>query len=172
MLELGLALLLASPPAPQAPPRVAGITAKVGEEDGQREIIATVLEGGKPVPNVGVSFRLVRSFGDLPLGDDTTLDDGTAAAPLPKELRPEQGAWSVKVVLTSPEAFAGQGRELSLAATAGREPAQPLPSRELWSRSAPLSLMLTVLILVGGAWTAFAFAGRQLLAIRRDGKGA
>ena len=172
MLELGLAFLLATSEAPQAPPRVAEISARVGEEDGRREVIATVREGGKPIPSVGVSFRLVRSFGDLPLGEDTTLDDGTAAAPLPRELRPSEGGWSVKISLTSPEVFAGQSRELSLAAPSGCGPTQPPRHRELWSRDAPFSLVLTVLILVGGAWAVFAFTCRQLLAIRREGKGA
>ena len=172
MLELGLALLLGAAPAPQAPPPPADITAKLGVEDGKQEVIATVMADGKPVPNAGVAFTLVRTFGDLPLGQDTTLDDGTAAAPFPGQLRPEAGQWTLKVSLTSPEAYAGQARTLLLSAPPEPVPPRPTAPRELWSRSAPWSVLITVLALVGGAWAAFGYAAHQLRAIRREGRNA
>ena len=173
MLELGLALLLAGAPAPQAPPPPAEISAQIGQEDGKPEIIATVKAAGKPVPNVGVTFTLARTFGDLPLGQDTTLDDGTAAAPFPKGLRPDQeGHWTFKIALTSPDAYAGQAKTLTIAAPAAGAPLPAATRRELWSRSAPWSVLLTVLVLVGGAWTVYAFAGCQLYRIHQGGKDA
>lgn len=174
MLELGLALLLAGQPQPQAPPAPAVITAKLGQEDGKPELIATVSSEGRPVPNAGVTFSLVRSFGDLTLGQDTTLDDGTAAAPFPKGLDADaQGGWTFKVALTSPDALAGQSARVRIASSAAprRAAAAPAP-RELWSRSAPWSVLIVVLALAGSAWAVYAFAGYQLYLIRQGGKDA
>ena len=45
-------------------------------------MIATVTMGGKALPDASVVFSARRTFGALPLGEDKTLDDGTAAVPV------------------------------------------------------------------------------------------
>ncbi|HEU4950771.1 MAG TPA: hypothetical protein VFT46_02410 [Holophagaceae bacterium] len=176
MLELGFLLLAVAQPPSQPPPPpapITGITAKLGREDGKPELIATVTSDGKPVPNVGVTFSLVRSFGDLTLGQDTTLDDGTAAAPFPAGLGADaQGGWTFKVALTSPETLAGQAATLRVESLAAPSSAAVPSRRELWSRSAPWSVLITVLALAGSAWAVYGFAGYQLYLIRQGGKDA
>lgn len=173
MLNLALALLLGAAAPAQTPPSPAEITAKIGQEDGKPEIIATIFSNGKPAPNIGVVFHLARSFGDLTLGQDTTLDDGTAAAPLPKGLGPDQqGGWTFTITLTSPEAFEGQSKTIAIPSPIGSAAQKPLPRRELWSRAAPWSLLFTVMILVCLAWTAFGFVSYQLYLIRKGGRHA
>ena len=176
MLELGFLLLAAAQPPPQAPPPPAGITtisAKLGQEDGKPELIATVTSEGRPVPNAGVTFSLVRTFGDLTLGQDTTLDDGTAAAPFPKELDADaQGGWTFKVALTSPEALAGQTKTIRVESSAAPAKAAAPAPRELWSRATPWSVVITVLALAGSAWAVYGFAGYQLYLIKQGGKDA
>ena len=174
MLDLALAIALAAGPAPVQAPQVASITARLGQEDGKPELIATVLAGGKPVPNAGVSFQLVRSFGRLTLGEDTTLDDGTAAAPFPKELRADaQGGWTVEVSLTSPDAYQGQTVELRIpGGTASASPRPRSDPRELWARRAPWPLLATVLALAGSAWAAYGFVAYQLFLIKKGGQDA
>ena len=168
MLDLALALALSGAPAPALPPPAA-ISAKLTEEDGRPEILATVRSGDKPLANAGVAFRLVRSFGDLELGQDTTLDDGTAAAPFPKGLGPDAaGGWTFKVALTSPETVQGQEAVFRILAP-GRPPADLPEPRELWARRAPWSLLAAVAVLLGSAWGAFAFAARQIWRIKQGG---
>lgn len=172
MFSLALALLVSGAPAAPAPPPVVSISAKVTEEDGKPEVLATVLADGKPAPNVGVTFLLHRSFGDLTLGTDTTLDDGTAAAPFHKELAADQqGGWTFKITLTSPDAFAGQAQTIRMAAPTATVTSAATP-RELWARHAPWSLLLTVLILVGSVWGVYSYTAYQLFLIKQGGKDA
>lgn len=174
MLSLALALTLATAPAPAQASPAASIAARLGQEDGKPELIATVLADGKPLPNAGVSFQLVRSFGRLALGEDTTLDDGTAAAPFPKELRADaQGGWTVDVSLTSPDAYQGQTVELRIPGDAAAASPRPRSApRELWARRAPWSLLATVLALAGSAWAAYGFVVYQLFLIKKGGQDA
>lgn len=173
MLNAVVCLLPAMPPPaqPAAQPPPAVIAARVGQEDGRPEVIATVTSDGKPVSNAGVAFQLQRSFGDLALGQDTTLDDGTAAAALPKELSPGPGGtWTFKIAITSPDALAGQTGTFRIQApvvAAGTGRSAP---RELWARSAPWPLLITVLVLAGSAWIAYGYAVHQLRLIKQGGQ--
>ncbi len=163
MIGFALALLLAPGPV--------SIAARMDQEGGQREIIATVTANGKPAAGVGVGFELARTFGSLPLGEDTTLEDGTAAAPFPKGLGTDaDGGWTVKVVLRSPEPFQGQEATVRIPATAAELPVRPAPARELWARHAPWSLLAAVGALMASAWAAYGFAAYQLFRIGQGGQ--
>ncbi|HTL98940.1 MAG TPA: hypothetical protein VL181_09060 [Holophagaceae bacterium] len=147
------------------------ITARVGQEDGRPEVIATLTSDNKPVANAGVAFQLQRSFGELALGQDTTLDDGTAAAALPKELAPNpDGTWTFKIAITSPDALAGQAQTLRIQAPIVATGARQSALRELWARSAPWSLLITVLVLAGSAWIVYGYAVHQLHLIKLGGQ--
>lgn len=172
MLDLVLAFALSGTPSAPPPPPPA-ITAKLGQEDGKPEIIATVTVDGKPLPSAGVSFQLVRSFGSLTLGEDTTLEDGTAAVSFPKELGLDaEGGWTVKVALTSPEAFQGQETVVRIPPPAVSTPLPAAPPRELWARRAPWSLLAAILALMASVWGAYGFAAYQLFHIRKGGQDA
>ncbi len=42
--------------------------------------------------------------------------------------------------------------------------------RALWAPQAPVGLIVTIMLLVGGAWGAYAFVVLQLVAIRKGAK--
>jgi hypothetical protein len=162
---------MAPPTQPATQPAPVVITARVGQEDGRQEVIATITSDSKPVANAGVAFQLQRSFGDLALGQDTTLDDGTAAAALPKELSPNpDGTWTFKIAITSPDALAGQAQTLRIQALIGATGTNQSAPRELWARSAPWSLLITVLVLAGSAWIVYGYAVHQLRLIKQGGQ--
>ncbi len=56
------------------------------DEKGNKQLMATVVAAGKPVANAAVTFAVQRTFGEMPLGNDTTLDNGTAAIAFPSDL--------------------------------------------------------------------------------------
>lgn len=171
MLDTALTLLvLVTPTQARNLPAAATINARIGQEDGKPELIATVMSDGSPLPNAQVAFLLRRSFGDLALGQDTTLDDGTAAAPFPAQLGADpDGTWTVRIVLTSPAAFADQTRTLRLEAPSAPAPRNPAAPRALWARAAPWPLILLVLALTGAAWSAYLYAAHQLQLIKTHG---
>ena len=55
-------------------------------EDGKKMIHALVTLNGKPLENVNLQYFVQRTFGNLPIGQDTTLDDGTSAVAFPSDL--------------------------------------------------------------------------------------
>ena len=175
MLRRSLPFLIAATLAAQVQAPAPEIQAQLGKEDGRPNVIVTVTQDQKPVANVGVTMLLHRSFGELTLGQDTTLDDGTAVAPFPPQLSPDpDGSWTVKVQLTSPDAMAGQEKEIRLAAppaseTRGNQANLP---RALWGRHAPISLILAVLALVGSAWAAYGYTLYQLFHLKKGGHDA
>src|SRR5689334_18940705 len=58
----------------------------VGEEEKKKVVSALVTLNGKPLQDAAVTISVQRTFGKLPLGKDTTLDDGTTVAPFPSDL--------------------------------------------------------------------------------------
>ncbi len=138
-------------------------------EDGEDLLIATVTSDGEPVEDARVEFFVQRTFGEMTLGADTTFDDGTAAVLFPLELPgDENGNLAFVVVVTS-----GPNR-LESRATIGLPGGiprvvqdEPFP-RALWAPRAPLGLILTFAILLGGVWLVYAYVFRQLILIRKE----
>ena len=141
-------------------------------EDGQKLLRATVLIGGKPVENATVQFSVQRTFGNLKLGEDKTLDDGTAAVKFPVGL-PGNAAGELTFVaeVKSPDQFAGICCELrSPGGLAARPPdTDPFP-RALWSPHAPVALLATLGAMMGGVWITYAFVISQIIAIRKGAR--
>jgi len=140
-------------------------------EEGKQLIRAVVLANGKPVENAKLSFGVRRTFGTLVLGEDQTLDDGSAAVPFPKDIPGgPRGQLQVVAEIKSPAAFASLRTE---AVFDGAKPlvanADPLP-RALWAPRAPYALLIPIVLLLAGVWSAYAFVFAQVLAIRKGAK--
>lgn len=150
----------------QSPQAQIAITTSV--EDGKKVIIATVTREGKPVENARVSLQVKRTFGPLTLGEDDTLDDGTAAVPFPADLPGDaEGKIHVSAQIKSPPEFAATRAEAALdGALKLRTEADPFP-RALWSPRAPLGLVLTILTLLTIVWSTYAFVIVQLIKIKK-----
>jgi hypothetical protein len=139
-------------------------------EDHQKMLRATVTAGGKPVENVTVAFYVKRTFGNLLLGTDQTLDDGTAAVAFPLGLPGGRtGRLEAFAHVQSPEKYAGAAGTATLEGGA-IVPAEPDPfPRALWAPRAPLALIVTIMGLLMAVWFAYAYVVVQLLRIRKKG---
>lgn len=158
MSALALTLLLAAAPA---------VSLSSGVEDGQRVLIATVTDGSKPVEGSRVAFEVPRAFGLLVLGEEETLDDGTAAVPFPVSL-PGDASGRLEVIarVVAPEAYADLSTRTTFDGQRVREERNPFP-RELWSPRAPFGLVAAIFACVGGVWVVYASVAYELEKIRK-----
>lgn len=167
---LAVALLSAAALALSARAGDPAIALSVETEDGQKMLIATVTQDGNPVENAKVAFFARRTFGELALGAEVTLDDGTAAVPFPATLPGDAAGW-----LQLGAELANRPKDaLPVRAEARFEGGVPFraqpqaPPRALWSSRAPVILLVNIALLVGLVWGAFAYAALQLLRIRAE----
>lgn len=154
--------------APQAPAAKPTIALKLDTEEGKKVIVATVTQAAKPVEGAKVAFSVKRTFGDLQLGTEETLDDGTAAVAFPADLPGgADGTLQVIAEVKAPKELAGL-RSQSVFDGAAKIHAEPEPfPRALWSPRAPLGLVLTVFVLLGAVWSTYAYVVVQLLHIKK-----
>lgn len=122
-------------------------------EEGKKMIVATVTRGGRPLEGVTVALA-ARSEVEarvVQLGHDVTLDDGTAAVPMPEKLGGDtQGEIGVLATITAPEAFAGYKGEATISGAA------PTP-HEMWTHACPESALVVGSVLLVGLLSAIVF---------------
>jgi hypothetical protein len=147
------------------------VTISIGEEENRKVVRALVKLQDKPLENAAVTISVKRTFGLLPLGKDTTLDDGTAAAPFPADL---PGGADGQLHFVAEVAGAAQYRaalaEAAAASTTARAERQDPFPRALWAPRAPLQLLIPIFVLLGGVWVTYAFVVGQMIAIWRGAK--
>ncbi|MFA6043900.1 MAG: NrfD/PsrC family molybdoenzyme membrane anchor subunit, partial [Phycisphaerales bacterium] len=137
---------------------LASVALSVVTEDNRRMIVATVKREEKPVEGAKVLFRVRRTFGNLALGEETTLDDGTAAVPFPEGL-PGDAAGALIVIgeVTAPAELALSRAEQSLSGgTPAARESGGMP-RALWAPRAPLGFIVAVGSIVGVVWLSYLF---------------
>ncbi|MBI3462216.1 MAG: hypothetical protein HY000_04030 [Planctomycetes bacterium] len=150
------------------PPEIALTTAV---EEGKRMLVATVTLEDKPLEGVQVAFFVERTFGLLSLGVEETLDDGTAAVPFPEGL-PGGPTGKLRIVaqINEPAEYASVRAQATVdGGVVVPLKVEPFP-RALWAPKAPLALVLTIAVLMGGVWLTYAYVLAQLLKIRKEGK--
>jgi hypothetical protein len=157
------------PAATTLPADAASVTVVLtrATEEHKELLVATVTRVGKPVENARVGFFARRTFGELKLGEEVTLDDGTAAVPFPQNL---PGGTGGKL-----DFIARVKEPANLAGAIGRAPMDggivippeedPFP-RALWSPYAPLPLILVLVTLLSAVWATYGFVLFQLRKIR------
>lgn len=157
-------ILAAEAPAQKTQPQIAIST---GTEDGKKVIIAKITCEGKPVENVRVVLQIKRTLGNLTIGEDDTLDDGTVAVPFPADPGDSEGKIQVFVQIKSPPELATARAETMLdGALELRIEPDPFP-RALWSPQAPLALLLTIATLLTIVWSTYAFVAVQVAKIKK-----
>lgn len=171
---LMFALVLVATPANSladeaAPSPGASVSLKLETEDGKKMIVATVLADGKPKADAKVAFEVPRKFGPLVVGEDTTLDDGTAAVAFPADLPPgADGRLIVWARVKEPaELAAVHGRAEFAGETSAKPETHSFP-RALWAPRAPVPLLVTLGILLGAFWGAYGYIVFQLLRISQS----
>ncbi len=140
-------------------------------EDGQPQIKGTLTVNGKPVEGATLAFGVRRTFGLLALGEDKTLDDGTAEVKFPRTLpgAGPAGTLSVLVTVKAPDALAGTEASARLdGGTVVRPDPNPFP-RAMWGPSAPLWLQSAIIALMSVVWGTYAFVAWQLIRITTGG---
>jgi hypothetical protein len=144
------------------------IALKTDIEDGKQMVQATVTAAGKPKENVTLQFFAQRTFGNILLGEDTTLDDGTAAVAFPADLpAATDGQIHITAKIKTPEEFSSISS--SAAFPAGVKPTldDPFP-RALWAPHAPVVLLVCIGAIVAGVWLSYAFVVAQVFVIWRS----
>jgi len=145
------------------------VTVAPGEEDGKKQLIATVKTAeGKPLENIPVTFKARRLFGELILGADKTLDDGTASVPLPADLPGSpDGKLHITALTTATAKYAAATGLVAVPAAPMALPS--LDPRSLAAPHAPWGLIITVVLTVGGVWCTYAYIVLQIFRLRKAG---
>jgi hypothetical protein len=140
-------------------------------EDGKKMIHAVVLLNNKPLENVTLQYFVQRTFGNLLLGEDTTLDDGSSAVPFPSDLPGSaDGKLSALVRIKTPEKYANISASAALDADIKAPAASNEFPRALWAPQAPLALMASIFVIVAAVWGSYLFVAFQVLGIRKAGR--
>lgn len=147
------------------------IALSVSKEEGKPTLVATVKLDGKPLENVKVAISVERTFGQLLLGQDATLDDGTAAVAFPSDLPGgPSGELNVRAEIKAPDSYAGIRTQARFGGALKFQPeSEPFP-RALWSPRTPLALLGTLIVLLGTVWGAYAYVVAQLIHIKKGSK--
>lgn len=147
------------------------IALSVSKEEGKPTLVATVKLNGKPLENVKVAISVERTFGQLLLGQDTTLDDGSAAVAFPSDLPGgPSGELNVRAEIKAPDQYAGILTQARFGGALKFQPdSEPFP-RALWSPRAPVMLVGILIVLLGTVWGAYAYVVTQLIRIKKGNK--
>jgi Ni/Fe-hydrogenase subunit HybB-like protein len=158
-------------PALDAAPPTLQVEVAKEEEAGETVLIATVTAAGRPVEGARVGFFTARLFGEMALGEDFTLDDGTAAVPFPHDL-PGDAAGRLHVIarVLAPEEMKGARGEAVLDGAAVAAAAAGGLPRALWSDRAPIGVMIVIASLLLIVWLTYGFVVVQLVRIRAEGE--
>jgi len=147
------------------------IALKLTTEEGKKVIVATVKANDKPVENAKVAILVRRTFGELPIGAEDTLDDGTAAVPFPVGLPGDSnGLLQVIAEIKAPKTLAGTRFQASIEGGRIIPPEKDPFPRALWSPRAPVTLVITLFILLGAVWGTYAYVVFQLTQIKKGNK--
>jgi hypothetical protein len=147
------------------------ISLKTTTEDQKKVIVATVTLDGKPKADLTVNFYVKRLFGNLDIGHDQTLDDGTAAVAFPADLPGDQsGRLHVIAAITNPESYKGSQVEMEFEGAAVKSAGENEFPRALWTPQAPAILIVTVLAILFLVWGTYGYVVVQLVKIRAGGE--
>lgn len=127
------------------------VTLKVGTEEGKKMVVATVTLDGKPTDKVKLAFS-IRGDGDpVAVGQDETLEDGTAAVRFPEGVPGgPKGELHIVAVIKEPAPYAGVIVEKTFL---GGVPVPACP----WGPTSPRSIIVASITLLAGMATTILF---------------
>ncbi len=165
-LAFGVGLQAQAPPAaPLTPPE---LEAQLTVEDGQTMVVAKAQRDQKPLAGAKVSFFVRRTFGEIKLGEDSTLEDGTAAVPLPKALPGfPDGRFSIRLQLAGPPEVEGIQKIVSIQAPNFKPGTTRGDERTLWARRAPVPLLLVLVGILALVWGSYGLVVRELFHLKK-----
>jgi len=152
--------------APVARPGNTQIALKRASEDGQDMLVATVTADGRPLAGVTVGFSVARTFGNMTLGTDQTLSDGSAAVAFPKGVPGDSiGRLRVLATVQAPAELVGTNATVTMSGGLPTRVTNESQPRALWSARPPLAMIATILGLLLCVWSTYAFVVGQLIAM-------
>lgn len=123
---------------------------KTATEEGKKMLVATVTLDGKPLEKVKVAFS-VHGAEPVEIGQDDTLEDGTAAIPFPEGVPGgPKGELKIAGTLKAPPSYAGVTTEETYM---GGVPVPACP----WGPTAPGAIILASITLLAGIFTTALF---------------
>ncbi len=138
--------------------------------DGQKLVQVTVTLDGKPVVGARISFLVKRTFGDLQFGSDQTYDDGTSYTPFPSDMPGDaQGRLHLIARIEAPAQYKGVSTDTIVAGGIPRPAESTSFPRVLWAPQAPISLLLSIVIVMAVVWLTFVYVVVQLFLIHQGG---
>lgn len=156
------------PALAQTTQTAAEVKLQLTTEEGKRQLQATVTANGKPLESATVVFTVKRTFGELPIGKDQTLDDGTAQAAFPADLPGgSTGQLHITATVQAPSQYAGAHAQGVFDGAAKVRPAEDEFPRALWAPRAPWLLIATIGVILAAVWCAYAYVVVQLWALAR-----
>ena len=159
----------------EAPPKKAKLLASVNETDRKVEIFAEVEnEAGNFVklPEAAVSISAQKAFGNLPIGQVLTNNEGRAEYVVPESLIGDEKGF-VTIVVQLGDDYITDNVILDAAKVGQPKPQPKLIKKEiLWSTNENIQtwLLLSYLGAVGAAWAAIGYVVFQIFKIWRLGK--
>jgi hypothetical protein len=161
---------IALSPARAEEPNTGKIDLRITTEENKKIILATATADGKPLANATVNFYVKRTFGNLGIGHDVTLDDGTAAVPFPVDLPGgTTGRLEVIAVISSPPQYNTFHGETTFDGALITPVQTEVFPRALWAPQAPLALILTIAGLITVVWGTYIYIAGELIKICREG---
>jgi len=159
----------------EAPPRKAKLLASINEVDRKVEVFAEVEnEAGKfeELSDAEVEISAKKAFGNLPVGQVLTNNEGRAEYQIPETLIGDEKGL-VNIVVELGDAFITDEVVLDAAKVGQLKPTPRLIKKEvLWSTNDNIQtwLLLTYLGATGAAWFAIGYVVFQIFKIWRLGK--
>jgi hypothetical protein len=157
----------------------ANLSLNLDPHDTARLATARVTEidkDGKEIPVKGaeVKFYVQRMFGIMPAAEENTIttdEKGEASFAFPKSIPGDTaGVITVAARMEDNERFGNlENKAATYWGTVLAMERDPFP-RALWEPSAPLPLLLTILIIFGGVWCTYFLILFQLRKIKKDEK--
>jgi 5-hydroxyisourate hydrolase-like protein (transthyretin family) len=153
------------------------LTLSLNPHDTVRLVTAKVTETGKegkeiPVKGAELKFYVLRMFGFMPAAEDNAIstdEKGEASIAYPATI-PGDTAGVITVVarMEDNERFGNvENKTVTSWGTVLGTEKDPFP-RALWEPHAPLTLIITIVIVFGGVWSTYFFIFFQLRKIKKD----
>lgn len=126
------------------------------------------------ISNATVTFFVKRLFGKMPIAEENsaaTDDFGVAEIPFPKDFAGDTAGTVTIIAVIEDNALTGPLEARASGKWGKSVPviADPFP-RALWEPRAPIAMILTFCILLGGVWCTYGFILSQLFHIKKGNK--
>ena len=126
--------------------------------------------GNSPVKDISVLFEVKRLLGWMKIKEETTDSLGIANAILPINFPPESNTnkITVRAGISDDDIVADVSKEFVFETKSKAQPSEEQMRRQIWSSHAPVWLIITICVLVGGVWLTYLYVLKLILSIKNS----